>query len=63
MTTMAIQKSVTNPDAGYWVPTRTMFKANETMSSGELLKLQKVQSKNYFNLQQLNVVIPFQSLN
>ena len=30
-----------------------VWKANETVSSGELLKLQKVQSKNYLNLQPL----------
>ena len=42
MTPMAMQKPVTNPDAGHWVPTRTMFeKTNETESSGELQKLQK----------------------
>ena len=43
MTMMAMQKPVTNPDAGHWVPinSHNVWKANETASSGELQKVQK----------------------
>ena len=42
MTPMAMQKTVTNPDAGYCMgaDSYNAWKANEAASSGELQKLQ-----------------------
>ena len=60
MTTMDMQQPVTNSDAGYWVPTRTMFE--KQMSSGELQKQQKKEhSKKLFSFKTTNVVMQFQS--
>ena len=43
MTTIAMQKPIMNPDAGHCMgaDSHHVWKANETVSSGELQKLQK----------------------